>query len=58
MPFLRAIPYCLMVLATVVILKKKITEETVTFPLLALLQEKFLFCVSVWGTWYCFLYKV
>lgn len=37
---------------------KKITEETVTFSLLAMLQEEFLFCVSVWGTWCGFLHKV
>lgn len=58
MPFLRAILYCLMVLATTVIMEKKLTEETVTFFLLAMLQEEFLFCVSVWGTWCGFLHKV
>lgn len=58
MLYLRAIPYCLTVLATVVITQKKLTEETVSFPLLAMLQEEFLFCISVWGPWCCFLLKV
>lgn len=61
MPFLRDILYCLMVLATAVIMKKKTktkTEETVTLPFLAFLEEEFLFCVSLWGTWCCFLHKV
>lgn len=34
--------------------KKKLTEETVTFPILAMLQEELVFWVSVWCIQCCF----
>lgn len=55
MPFLRAT----FILASVIVMgrrgekKKKITEETIIFPILALVQEKFALSIPACGTW-CF----